>query len=45
MTVFSAGIATAARQPEAARELIRYLGSAAAAPTIAKTGLEPITAR
>ena len=45
VTVFSAGIATGARQPEAARELIRYLNSAAAAPTIAKTGLEPITAR
>ena len=45
VTVFSAGIATGAKQPEAARELIRYLGSAAAAPTIAKTGLEPITTR
>jgi molybdate transport system substrate-binding protein len=45
VTVFSAGIATAAKQPEAARELVRYLGSAAAAPTIAKTGLEPITTR
>lgn len=45
VSVFSAGIATGAKQPEAARELIRYLGSAAAAPTIAKTGLEPITTR
>ncbi len=45
VTVFSAGIASASKQPEAARELIRYLNSPAAAPTIAKTGLEPITAR
>jgi len=45
VTVFSAGIATGSKQPEAARELIRYLNSPAAAPTIAKTGLEPITAR
>ena len=45
VTVFSAGIATGAKQPEAARALVRYLSSAAAAPAIAKTGLEPITAR
>lgn len=43
VTVFSAGIATGSKQPEAARELIRFLGSSAAAPTIAKTGLEPMT--
>jgi molybdate transport system substrate-binding protein len=45
VTVFSAGIATASKQPDAARQLIRYLNSPAAAPTIAKTGLEPMTAR
>ena len=45
VTIFAAGIATGAKEPEAARELVRYLGSAAAAPTIAKTGLEPITTR
>lgn len=45
VTVFSAGIASGAKHPEAARELIRYLNSPAAAPTIAKTGLEPLTAR
>ncbi|MDM0034161.1 substrate-binding domain-containing protein [Variovorax sp. J22P271] len=45
VTVFSAGVATASKQPDAARELIRYLNSPAAAPTIAKTGLEPLTAR
>mgnify|MGYP003584202953 FL=1 len=44
VTVFSAGVATGSKQPEAARELIRYLNSPAAAPTIAKTGLEPIPA-
>jgi len=45
VTVFSAGIATASKQPDAARELIRYLNSPAAAPTIAKTGLEPLSSR
>jgi molybdate transport system substrate-binding protein len=45
VTVFSAGIASASKQPEAARQLIRYLNSPAAASTIAKTGLEPLTAR
>jgi len=45
VTVFSAGIATASKQPDAARQLIRYLNSPAAAPAIAKTGLEPLTAR
>ena len=45
VTVFSAGVATGSKHPDAARELIRYLNSPAAAPTIAKTGLEPLTAR
>ena len=45
VTVFSAGVATASKQPEAARQLIRYLNAPAAAPTIAKTGLEPLSAR
>ena len=45
VTVFSAGIATASKQPDAARQLIRHLNSPEAAPTIAKTGLEPLTAR
>jgi molybdate transport system substrate-binding protein len=45
VTVFSAGIATASAQPEAARQLIRYLQAPAAAPVIAKTGLEPIAAQ
>jgi molybdate transport system substrate-binding protein len=41
-TIFSAGIATNAKNVEAARALIRFLTSAAAAPTIRKTGLEPV---
>lgn len=45
VTVFSAGITTSSKQPAAARELIRYLTSPAVAPAIAKTGLEPITAK
>lgn len=43
VTVFSAGIATGAKEPDAARALVRFFTTAAAAPTIAKTGLEPIT--
>ena len=44
-TFFSAGIVVGAKQPEAARAMIKFFTSAAAAPTIAKTGLEPITAK
>ncbi|VWX61578.1 Aconitate isomerase [Burkholderiales bacterium 8X] len=43
VTVFSAGIATASKQPAAAAELIRFLASPSAAPAIEKTGLEPVT--
>lgn len=45
VTFFSAGIATGARQPEVARELVRYFTSPAAAPVIRKFGLEPVEAR
>lgn len=45
VTVFSAGIATGSKQPEAARQLIRYLNSPSAAPVIERTGLEAIAAR
>ena len=41
-TIFSAGIAAHARQPEAARALIRFLASPEAAPVLERTGLEPI---
>jgi len=44
ITVFAAGVATSSKQPNAARELIRYLNSREAAPAIAKTGLEPLPA-
>ncbi|MBP0494052.1 substrate-binding domain-containing protein [Pararoseomonas indoligenes] len=42
-TIFCAGIAANAREPEAARALIRYLASAEAAPALTRTGLEPLT--
>ena len=45
VTIFSAGIAAKAREPQAARALIAFFVSREAAPTIAKTGLEPLTAR
>ncbi len=45
MTVFSAGIATTARQPEAARKMIAYFVSPEAVPVIRMRGLEPAPAR
>ena len=42
ITVFSAGIATASKEPEAGRVLIQYLNSPAAGARIVKSGLEPI---
>ena len=42
VTVFSAGIAMGAKEPEAARALITFLASGAATATIIRTGLEPI---
>ena len=45
VTIFSAGVAAGARQPEAAGALLRFLTAPAAAAAIAKTGLEPITAK
>jgi molybdate transport system substrate-binding protein len=44
ITVFSAGIAAVSKEPEAGRALIKFLGSAAAAPVIVKSGMEPIPA-
>jgi molybdate transport system substrate-binding protein len=43
VTVFSAGIAAGAAEPVAARALIAFLASPAAAAAIAKSGLEPVT--
>jgi molybdate transport system substrate-binding protein len=45
VTMFSAGIAARATAADASRALIAFLQSAAAAPGIAKSGLEPVTAR
>ncbi len=42
VTTFSAGITAGAENPDGAQELMKFLSSAAAAPTIAETGLEPI---
>ena len=42
VTLFSAGIAVNAKQPEAARALVKFLSAPAAAPTIKKTGLDPV---
>lgn len=42
---FSAGIATAAPQPDVARHFIRFLASSAAAPIVRSTGMEPSVPR
>jgi molybdate transport system substrate-binding protein len=44
ITVFSAGITTIAREPEAGKALIGFLGSPAASAAIIKSGMEPIPA-
>lgn len=44
ITVFSAGIASVSKEPEAGRALIKFLASPAAKDTIIKSGLEPIVA-
>ena len=41
MTMFSAGLHSGARQPDAAKALVRFLTAPAAAPVIRKHGLEP----
>ena len=44
-TIFCAGLATHAREPEAARALIRFLASPEAAPVLTRTGLEPLAVK
>ncbi|MDB5520173.1 MAG: hypothetical protein JWQ17_6931 [Tardiphaga sp.] len=44
ITVFSAGVSTTSKEPDAAKALIKFLGSAQAAPVLVKSGLEPIPA-
>jgi molybdate transport system substrate-binding protein len=43
-TIFSAGIVAGAREPEAAKALISFLASPAAAAAIRDCGMEPVTA-
>jgi molybdate transport system substrate-binding protein len=45
VTVFSAGIAAGAKEPEAGRAFIEFLASPAVAPVIKKSGLELMTER
>jgi len=42
VTIFSAGIVSTSKEPEAAKALIAFLASPAAAAAILKSGLEPI---
>ncbi len=44
ITVFSAGIASVSKEPEAGKALIRFLASPAARDAIINSGMEPITA-
>lgn len=44
ITVFSAGVSSTSKEPEAAKALIKFLSSAQAAPVLIKSGLEPIPA-
>jgi molybdate transport system substrate-binding protein len=44
ITVFSAGIATVSREPDAGRALIKFLASPEARDTLVKSGLDPIPA-
>ena len=43
-TTFVAGITTGAKEPDAARDFVRFLGSREAQPAIIKSGMEPISA-
>ncbi len=42
---FSAGIATGAREPEAAKHLIQFLASPAAAAIVRSTGMDPVAGK
>jgi molybdate transport system substrate-binding protein len=44
ITVFSAGIATVSKEPEAGRALIKFMASPAARDVIVKSGMDPIAA-
>ena len=42
ITIFSAGIVTGSKDPEAAKSLIKFLASPAATQAITASGMEPI---
>jgi molybdate transport system substrate-binding protein len=44
VTIFSAGIASVAKEPEAGKALIKFLASPAARDAIVQSGLEPVSA-
>ena len=44
ITVFSAGIATVSKEPEAGRALVKFLASSAAREAIVNSGMDPIAA-
>jgi molybdate transport system substrate-binding protein len=44
ITVFSAGVSTTSKEPDAAKSLIKFLASPQAAPVLIKAGLEPVPA-
>jgi molybdate transport system substrate-binding protein len=44
ITVFSAGIASVSKEPDAGRALIKFLASPAANAALVESGLEPIAA-
>jgi molybdate transport system substrate-binding protein len=45
VTIYSAGIAVGAKEPDAARALLEFLASPAAAAAITRSGLEPAAAK
>jgi molybdate transport system substrate-binding protein len=45
VTVFSAGVAVGARQPDAARAFIAFFASPSGVETMSKSGLDPISTR
>ena len=45
ITLFSAGVHAAAKAPETARALLRFFTAPAAAPVMAKWGLQPVSAQ
>jgi molybdate transport system substrate-binding protein len=44
ITIFSAGLASGSKEPDAGKALIAFLASSEAAPTLKKTGLDPFPA-